>query len=227
MKTKFSRLSLTVISSLALSLAIAGMASAKDQTTHIRGTITNVSAHQIQLKTREGDQKTVVLNDESSINGLVDSSLDQVKKGTFIGTANVDKGDGHKALEVVVFPKSMAGRGLGNYSWDLAPSNVRGTDKQSQDQTSDQKLDLSGSSSMTNGTVTQASGSGQMTVQVDYGKGSKSIEIAQDTPVVAVQKASHQDLKSGAKVFVIADQSNQPPTGNLVLVGINGTVPPM
>lgn len=205
-----------------------GTASAANQMTHIRGTITNVSADQFQVKTLKGQQKTIQLNEQTAISGVVDSSLDQITEGTYIGTANVARSGNHKALEVVVFPDSMAGRGLGNYPWDLAPSNVRVTNHDSNQQSnSDGKMKLGSGSSMTNGTVTHASQSGQLRVKVDYGNGTKSVTIPKDAPIVAVRKADHSDLQSGAKVFVSADTSSQPPGANLVIVGLHGAVPPM
>jgi hypothetical protein len=82
------------------------------------------------------------------------------------------------------------------------------------------------SSAMTNGTVKSATGSGDRTIVVDYGKGEKSIDVPADAPVVTFELADKSAIVKGAHVFVAANPGN-PITARVVAVGIHGTVPPM
>ncbi|WP_456269215.1 hypothetical protein M1D97_02710 [Kushneria sp. AK178] len=86
-----------------------------------------------------------------------------------------------------------------------------------------------GGSTMTNGTVSQSDSADQnmMTLTVDYGDGSKQIMVPRDVPVVAVQKATMDDIKKGEAVFVAGDLSASPVQAKVVIVGLDGTIPPM
>lgn len=210
---------------------------------HVRGEITAVSDSGFTLRTKDGKTRQVAIDDSTKFAGVVPSSLDEIEKGTFIGTANVEGDDGHRALEVVVFPDAMKGTGLGDYPWDLAPSKAQGSasaDAQGGDassmtngtvtQESGAKTSDSftmGGSTMTNGTVTESSDGDTMAVKVDYGDGSKRITIPKDVPVVALQKGSQSDIKTGAHVFLIGPAGSEPFAAKRVMVGIDGTVPPM
>lgn len=230
---------------------------------HLRGTISAVSDHGFTVtSTNGGDTHEVILNDQTRVAGVTPSSLDEIKEGTFIGTANAsgENGQPSKALEVVVFPESMKGTGEGDYPWDMP----RGHDSAGGEQmgggkmggagdgstmtngtvskAGDSKMGGSGGgSSMTNGTVSKAGegkmgGAGgesksadqnMMTLTVDYGDGKKQIMVPRDVPVVAVQKATMDDIKKGEAVFVAGDLSASPVQAKVVIVGLDGTVPPM
>lgn len=200
---------------------------------HVRGTIESVTASAITVKTADGD-KTIALNAATKTVGVVPSSLDQIKPGTFIGTANVKRQGRATALEMVVFPDSMKGMGLGDYPWDLAPAggsnmangNVNASAMTNGTVTSRNHGGMAMHSSMTNGTVKKASNSRGMNLLVDYGKGKKTIHVPSDVPVVTFQPADRSALIKGAHVFVVA-KPGTPMNAALVAVGINGTVPPM
>ncbi|SPJ32973.1 metal ABC transporter permease [Kushneria phyllosphaerae] len=263
-------------SAIALACAFsAGTALAADSPAktpeHLRGTISAVSDHGFTVtSTSGGDTHEVTLNDQTRVAGVTPSSLDEIKEGTFIGTANApgENGQPSKALEVVVFPESMKGTGEGDYPWDMP----RGHDSAGGEQmgggkmggagdgstmtngtvskagegkmggtgggssmtngtvskTGDGKMG-GGGSSMTNGTVSESKSADQnmMTLTVDYGNGKKQIMVPRDVPVVAVQKATMDDIKKGEAVFVAGDLSASPVQAKVVIVGLDGTVPPM
>ncbi len=217
---------------------------------HLRGTITAVSDHGFSVESaRDGRTHEVRLSDDTRLAGVTPSSLEAIREGTFIGTANApgQNGQPSKALEVVVFPEEMKGTGEGDYPWDTprghentsggkmggsgsSASMTNGTVSQADSG----KMGGSGSgSSMTNGTVSQASNDitggdqGMMTLTVDYGDGKKQIMVPRDVPVVAVQKATMDDIKTGEAVFVGGDLSASPVQAKVVIVGLDGTVPPM
>lgn len=216
----------------------AGMSSAMaaEQPIHIRGTIGSVTAAGFTVQTDNG-MKTIALNANTRITGVVPSSLDKIKPGTFIGTANVAQRGQNRALEVVVFPASMKGTGLGNYPWDLSPqsgessSMTNGTVKPSAMTNGTVKISSMGSkamsgSAMTNGTVKRASSNGPMKLVVDYGKGEKTITVPKNVPVVTFQPADKSAIVKGAHVFV-AGKPGSTVDATMVAVGLNGTVPPM
>jgi hypothetical protein len=67
----------------------------------------------------------VDLKDKFVALAVVKSWMDDIKQGTFIGTATVAQPDGSlRAVEVVVFPESLRGFGEGHYPWDLGPSSM-------------------------------------------------------------------------------------------------------
>jgi len=208
------------------SLAALVPAAAADQPAtpvHIRGTVLDVTSTGFTVQTAAGPQ-TIAVAAETKITGVVPSSLDAIKAGTFIGTANVPGASGARALEVVVFPESMKGTGLGDYAWDL-PGKT-GTASAMTNGTVKQTKSGAAKSAMTNGTVKTSTGSGARTLVVDYGKGEKTINVPANVPVVTFQPADKTAIVKGAHVFVVGKPGN-PVGAGLVAVGLNGTVPPM
>lgn len=263
-------------------------AMAANDTQHLRGQITAVSDSGFTMTTQSGDKRQIKLSSKTQIATATKGDLSNIEKGTFIGTANVEKNGENRALEMVIFPPSMKGTGLGDYSWDLSPSMVgqpaggsqtaggsmtsgssmtNGTvsSKSGDSMTSGSSMtngtvssktsdsgssmasgssmtngtvssktsggsgsSMASGSSMTNGTVTQSSGGNQsITLTVDYGKGSKKIVVPADVPTVKLQPGSKDDLKSGAHVFVAGPQTSGAFNAKKIIVGKNGTVPPM
>ncbi|WP_458068449.1 hypothetical protein [Rhodanobacter sp. BL-MT-08] len=217
-----------VLAAMAASLALTAFTSAfaADQPTapmHIRGTVLAVTDAGFTVQTPTGTQ-TIAVAPATKITGVVPSSLDAIKSGTFIGTANVPGASGARALEVVVFPDAMKGTGLGDYAWDLPAKS--GTPSAMTNGTVKQSKSGGTKSAMTNGTVKTSSGSGARTLVVDYGKGEKTINVPANVPVVTFQAADRTAIVKGAHVFVVGKPGN-PVGAGLVAVGLNGTVPPM
>lgn len=229
---------------------------AQDTPKNLRGTITEVSDGGFTVEsTTDGSSHRVTIGDDTRLAAVSESSLDEIEKGTFIGTANMPGEDGQpaKALEMVIFPDSMKGTGEGDYPWDMPRGATQGgsggeklggsgsgstmtngtvssTDA-SDAKSSDNGGKMGGASSgstMTNGTVDKAADEdGMMTLTVDYGDGSKQIRVPSDVPTVKVSKGSKDDLEEGAAVFVAGDISQDPIQAKAVIVGRDGTIPPM
>ncbi|KAA0016643.1 metal ABC transporter permease [Salinicola corii] len=214
---------------------------------NLRGTITAVSDDGITVESiTDGSSHRVIIDDDTRLAAVSKSSLDQIEEGTFIGTANVPGEDGQpaKALEMVIFPASMKGTGEGDYPWDMPRGATKGRSGDGKlggngsgstmtngtvSSTGDGKMsDASSGSTMTNGTVNRAADEdGMMTLTVDYGDGSKQIRVPHDAPTVKVSKGSMDDLKQDAAVFVAGDITQDPIEAKAVIVGLDGTVPPM
>jgi hypothetical protein len=91
--------------------------------------------------------------------------MDEIKEGTFIGTATEPQPDGSlRAVEVVVFPETLRGFAAGHYPWDLGPKSM-----------------------MTNATIAQKvqKVDGE-TVDVTYKGGEKKITIPSNIPIVGL-----------------------------------------
>src|ERR1700720_2296600 len=89
----------------------------------VRGTVVSLDGSKLVVHAKDGKDVTVSLKDKYAALAVVKSSMDDIKQGTFIGTATVAQPDGSlRAVEVVVFPESLRGFGEGHYPWDLGPS---------------------------------------------------------------------------------------------------------
>ena len=201
---------------------------AADPPAHIRGTIVSATPGGLTVNTSEGNV-SVAVDASTRISGIVPSSADQIKAGTFVGIANVPGTTTSSALEVVVFPDSMKGSGLGDYPWDLTPPGAQGTQTSAMTNGTVKSSAASGiatASAMTNGTVRNTSNAGALVLTVDYGKGEKTIEVPSGVPIVGIVPADSSKLVPGAHVFV-STKKDAPKSAAFIAVGINGIVPPM
>jgi hypothetical protein len=172
----------------------------------VRGTIASLDGSTLVVKSREGTDVAVQLNDNWGVSSVVKASMADIKPGAYVGIAAVPEGNGLKSLEVLILPEAMRGVGEGHYAWDLKPN-----------------------SNMTNGTVGDAvKAVDGHTVTVSYKGGEKKLSIPDNIPIVTIGPADKSDVKPGATVFLIAQRS---PEGALkagrLTVGKNGVDPPM
>jgi hypothetical protein len=194
----------------------------------IRGTIVSATADALTVNTSQGRVR-VAVDASTKIAGIVPSSADRIKAGTFVGIANVPGTGSSTALEVVVFPDSMKGAGLGDYPWDLAPRGAQGAQTSAMTNgtvKSSSADEIAMPSAMTNGTVKSTSNASGLMLTVDYGKGEKTIEVPAGVPIVGIVPADGTKLVPGAHVFV-STKKDAPKSAAFIAVGIDGTVPPM
>ncbi len=176
-------------------------------TMRIRGTIERVEGSVYIIKARNGDELKLPLAEKAQIAGVAKASLSDIKQGSFVGVTAMPQADGtQKALEVHIFPESMRGTGEGHYPWDLNPQ-----------------------STMTNANVEQIAASADgRTLTLKYKDGEKKIFVPAEAPIVAYVPGDKNDLKAGAKVFIIAVKH---PDGTFEArawrVGLDGLTPPM
>ncbi|MET0706707.1 MAG: hypothetical protein ABWY82_07655, partial [Tardiphaga sp.] len=149
----------------------------------IRGTIERVDGSVYVIKARDGAELKLPLGDKPQIAGVAKASLSDIKQGSFVGVTAMPQADGtQRALEVHIFPEAMRGTGEGHYPWDLNPQ-----------------------STMTNANVEQIAASADgRTLTLKYKDGEKKIFVPADAPIVAYVPGDMNDLKPGAKVFIIA-----------------------
>ena len=173
----------------------------------IRGTIERVEDSAYTIKPRNGADVKLTLSDKPQIAGVVKASLSDIKQGSFVGVTAMPQADGTlRAVELHIFPEAMRGSGEGHYPWDLRPQ-----------------------STMTNANVDQVvTAVDGRTLTLKYKDGEKKVFVPAEAPIVAYVVGDKNDLKQGAKVFVVAVKR---PDGSLEgrawRVGRDGLTPPM
>jgi hypothetical protein len=173
----------------------------------VRGTIEHVDGAVYTVKARDGTELKITAAEKPQIAGIVKASLSDIKKGSYVGITAMPQADGSlTALEVHIFPESMRGTGEGHYPWDLQPK-----------------------STMTNANVDDVvSAVDGNTLTLKYKDGEKKILVPATIPIVTYAPGDTNDLKPGAKVFIIAAKQ---PDGTLLgrawRVGRDGLTPPM
>lgn len=221
---------------LAATTALVMPAIAATQSERIRGTIESVDQNSVTVHTLQGENVKVSLNDETKYVTVEKSSLTNVAKGSFIGTATKGAGDFQVALEVVIFPPSLRGTGEGHYDWDKLPDTTMaggGNVSSSMTNGTVQAAPSSGpgtvvNSTMTNGAIqsaTEQGGAKQITVT--YNGGKQTILVPPTAPIVAFQPAERPAVMTGAHVFIRASDDGGNPTAAFVAVGKDGLTPPM
>ncbi len=191
-----------VMLSLGLVVALAGSANAQSMSTRVRGTIASFSGKSLVITERGGQNITLAVPDDARVTIVSNTTLADVKPGSFIGSAAVAQPDGTlKALEVHIFAESMRGSGEGNRPMDIAPQ-----------------------SSMTNGTVGTIAGSDGRTLTVKYGSdGEKKITVPTDVPIVSYEPGTLSLLVPGANVTVIpTKEANGTLDASRINIGKNG-----
>ncbi len=199
---------LLIAAALVLALSAPAWAQATPPTA-LRGTIERVAPDRqsLDVKPRDGDEKTLRLLAGAKIARVVAASLADLKPGVYVGVAAVPGEDGAlKALEVHIFPELLRGVGDGHRPFDLAPG-----------------------STMTNGAlsarVDEVDGS---RIVVAYNGGQQTIAIDKSTPIVAIEPGSLGDLTAGAAI-VARGRAGEDGSfeAHSVGVGVAGVVPPM
>jgi hypothetical protein len=186
---------------------VAPVVSAQETPVRVRGTIERVDGDTYFVKSRDGSEHKLKLAPKATVTAIVSASLDDIKPGSYVGTAAMPMADGsQKALEVHIFPESMRGTGEGHRGFDLRPS-----------------------STMTNGSVdkTTASSDGQV-LTLKYKDGEKTIIVPPGIPIVAYVPGDVSELKAGARIFIGA--ASKQPDGSLQAGRVNvgrGVAPPM
>ena len=198
---------------------------------HVRGTVSSISGDNVTVHTVDGADVTVHLTPHTKFAEVSKSSLDAIGPNTYIGTAAKDAGSGKLvALEVVVFPEAMRGTGDGHYAWDPLPDNTSpGGGPVASTMTNGTVKQASGGkvgSTMTNGNVaasTAAGGAKQLTVT--YKGGQQHILVPTTAPIVKIAPGSRADLTQGAHVVVFKAKDSD--NAASFAIGMNGIMPPM
>jgi len=166
-----------------LALPVAAQNAPQGTPTRIRGTVEKLDGQTLTVKSRDGQQLTIMLAPNFTVSGVVKKSLADIKAGDFVGAASTKGTDGKlHAIEVLIFPEALRGTGEGERPWDLVPDSL-----------------------MTNATVAGIAGAAQgQDLKVTYKGGESEIIVAPSTPIVTFAPGDASLLKPGAAIFTIA-----------------------
>jgi hypothetical protein len=207
---------LTAVAALALTTTVAASSADTPPAHHVRGTVSAVSGDKVTIATANGPV-TLRLGPATRYAGVAPASANDITPGTFIGTANVPGTGAARALEVVVFPKALAGTGEGDYPWDL-PAGGGHMSAMTNGTVAAPKM-----SSMTNATVSHVANGAMKTVTLTYKGGTKVVAIPAGVAIVRIVPASKALIVPGAHVVAF------PPLApaSRIIVGEQGATPPM
>jgi hypothetical protein len=167
----------------------------------MRGNITALSAGKMTVKDRSGEVVELVLSDKLVVSEVYPIAIEDIKPGSYIGTAAMPQPDGsQRAIAVSVFPEASRGVGEGHRPFDLLPQ-----------------------STMTNATVGDvvATPNGRQ-LQLKYKDGQKTLVIPVEAPIVTSRTGDRSLLVVGASVSLFAQVIDGKPTALRVNAGRNG-----
>ena len=198
---------MTMMAVAATLVAGAAYAQAPAVPSVVRGVVTAMDAASITVKGDRGAVQKVGLTPNWSVAVMKPVTLDAIKPGSFIGTAEMPKKDGTgRSLEVHVFPPGVK-MGEGHYGWDLKKGSM-----------------------MTNGTVgtVVAGKKGSRQLEVSYSYGKRMITVPANVPIVQIAGGTRAQVKPGVPVFMVVQKAagGQLMAGS-VSIGENGAKPAM
>jgi hypothetical protein len=219
---------------IAVALASSAALAATGTTERLRGTITAATSDSVTVDTDANKPVTVAVTGNTHYLKVAKSNLNELEKGSFIGTATKDVGGTQVALEVLIFPPSMRGTGEGHYAWDKIPdTTVSGGAETNSSMTNGNVSAISTAapnvtSTMTNGNVA-ASGSqnGVTHLVVTYKGGQQDVLVPPTAPIVTFLPGTKALLVKGNHVFIVANETGSHLVANAVAVGVDGLKPPM
>jgi hypothetical protein len=221
---------------LAVTAALSISALAAPERQRIRGTVSSISADTLAVHTTNGEDVSITLGGNTKYLQVLKSSLGEIEKDSYIGTATKSVGSVLVALEVVIFPPAMKGTGDGHYAWDALPdTTVSGGGKTASMMTNGSVAAVATTakapvvnSTMTNGNVAAtASKDGAKELTVTYKDGQQTIIVPPTAPIVTFKPGTMADVTKGATVFVNAVKDEGRITAAAVIVGKDGVKPPM
>lgn len=177
---------------------------------HFRGTIQSTVGHTLVINARNGANLSFAIPKEAFIFTSAVVSMSAVQSGKFIGTTTVGLPNGDlKALEIHVFAEVDRGMGEGHYPWTLLS-------------TSETMMTNANIASM----VTSVDGD---VLTLEYKDGTQKVVMPAGIPVVQLTRVFHWGpLDIGSHVWVMAAKGDDGGYSAIALVvGLNGTVPPM
>src|SRR5919198_2955379 len=122
---------LSAAMAIAILLAIPAAAQAPSQgpsegtRTRIRGTVEKLDGQTLIVKSRDGQQLTIALAPDFTVQGVAKRSLTDIKAGDYVASTSVKGTDGKlHAVEIHIFPEAMRGTAEGQFAWDLVPDSL-------------------------------------------------------------------------------------------------------
>ncbi|MES2190684.1 MAG: hypothetical protein V4454_11205 [Pseudomonadota bacterium] len=194
--------------SLAAFCAITTLAAAQTPpVVRMRGTIVSVTPTSMVVRDRSGEVVDLLISDKLVVSEVYPIRLEDIKPGSYIGTAALPQADGtQRSIAVSVFPEAARGTGEGHRPFDLMPQ-----------------------STMTNATVddvgtisNSVSSAGGRTLKLKYKDGEKTVIVPADAPIVTSRPGDRSLLVPGASVSLFAQEVAGKPTVLRLNAGRNG-----
>ena len=216
-----------VVAFAAFAVALGLGAGVNAQSTQtMRGDIAAVDNATLHLKSSSGQETSIKLPDDVRVSLRVPAKLDDIKSGTFVGTAATPGPNGTLvASEVHIFPESLRGTGEGHRPMATMPGSTM---------TNATVAGVSPAAANKRGTMTNATvdnvgaAAGGRTLKLAYQGGEQTVFVSDRTPVVMIEPGSRGSLTSGVHVIVYGQRDT---SGDLIAqrisVGANGSVPPI
>lgn len=180
---RFSLLTVMICFGLATVAQARAQGTPEGTRVRVRGTVEKLDGQSLVAKSRDGQQLTIVLAPDYTVQGVAKRSLSDIKAGDYVASTSVKGTDGNlHAVEIHIFPEAMRGVAEGQQPWDLVPDGV-----------------------MTNATVSGISEAphGQV-LKVTHKGDETEVVVGPDTPIVTYVAGDPSLLKPGAAIFVTA-----------------------
>jgi hypothetical protein len=213
------------LAAFAFALCLSVVASAQSLQV-IHGVVAAADGDTLRVASASGQQTTITVPDSVRIALLVPAKLDDIKPGTFIGTAAKPGPNGTLlASEVHILEGALRGTGEGHHPMSRDPGSTM---------TNATVARVSGAAPQTRSTMTNAtvqdvgSGAKGRTLKLAYKGGEQTVFVSDKTPVVVYEVADRSALAPGAHVIVNARRdANGDLVAQRIHVGANGSVPPI
>jgi hypothetical protein len=202
----------------------------------VRGTVKSVSDTELVVHTTSGSDVAVNLSGTTGYLEVVNSSLNDIGSGSYIGTATKSIGDKLVALGVLIFPPAMKGASEGHFNWDAIPDTTLSGGAPTKSAMTNGTVAAtvpatntgSANTTMTNGSVSSdVASDGAKQITLTYKGGEQTVIVPPTAPVVAVRPGAKSDLTAGKPVFINASREDNTITAAAVFVGVDGARPPI
>lgn len=171
----------TALRTLAILLVatVAFIDNAAAQSARLRGEIESVDGNAIALKTHDGRNVKVLLDDKYTVNHAIVAKLEDLQPGTYVGVGAFPEGDTLKAAHVQIFPPKTGAR-QGHGPWGADPSGT-----------------------MTNAPVQAVVvGQSNSTLTLTLQGKTYDIKVGPDTPIVRTVEGDKSLIKKGAWIGI-------------------------
>ena len=195
------------VGSLLTNTAQAQTPAAASPTVRVRGNIVSMNDTNMVVKARTGEVIDLLVSDKLTVTEIYPIKLEDIKPGSYIGTAAMPQADGtQKAIAVSVFPEAARGIGDGHRPFDLLPESTM------------TNATVDDVATMTNG----ASGANGRALKLKYKGGEKTVIVPADVPIMTSRPGDKGLLVPGASVSLFAQEVAGKPTVLRVNAGRNG-----
>jgi hypothetical protein len=201
---------------------------------HIRGRVESVNSDRLVIRTSNDSLVSIALSSGTHYLQVLPSNIDEVKPGSYIGTATKETGSMQVALVIMIFPAAMRGLNAGHFPYDRLPDTTLSggattpsmmTNGSVAAMTKPTKAFVN--TTMTNGNVsTSASQDGLKQLTITYKSGKQIVVVPPTAPIVELRPDTLSDVSRGSFVFVDAARDGKSLTANLVAAGAAGLKPP-